>query len=87
MQAYQEELEAGRRHIGELIRGLAVRLVSVQVSKKDQHRLQDLRKFWPMPWDAPDKEAEIVKKLESLTDEERQQEANRLLEKIGWNEQ
>lgn len=86
MDAYQKELEASRRHIGELMRGLCVRLVGVQVSRSDQRKLNDLRKFWPMPWDKPDCEAEIVRKLEALPDDERAKEANRLLEKFGWNE-
>lgn len=84
MQAYQEELEAGRQHIGELVRGATARLFNLQVKKKDQ--ITDVRKFWPMPWDNLKTEAEIVKELSQLTDAQRKEEVNRLLKNIGWNE-
>lgn len=81
---YQEDKAADRRHLGELIRGAALRLWNIQVSKRS--RILDARKFWPMPWDEISGEDAAVKAIKEMTDEERRKSARRLLKKFGWNE-
>ena len=84
LRAYRDEKNADRRHVGELVRGAALRLFNLQIRKKD--RITDPRKFWKMPWDEEieDKETRIVRELNALSDEERFDKASSLLEKIGW---
>ena len=82
VEAHYKEVEADRRHVGELVRGAALRLFNINLKRGDQ--IRDPRKFWPMPWD---EEAEAVKEtggLESMTEEERTASARSLLERIGW---
>ena len=80
--AHYKEVEAERRHIGELVRGAALRLFNINLKRKDQ--IRDPRKFWEMPWDEPSEEEEQVKALEKMTDEQRAASARSLLQKIGW---
>lgn len=77
--AHNKEKEADRRHGGELARGVALRLFNLQVEKKS--RIADPAKFWPMPWDDLH-EDEGLKRLESMTQEERTEEALRFLDRI-----
>jgi hypothetical protein len=79
MDAHNKEKEADRRHGGELARGVALRLFNLQVDKKS--RISDPAEFWPMPWDEP-KVDEELERLESMTNEEKSEEARRFLERI-----
>ena len=80
--AHQREVEAERRHMGELVRGAALRLFNINLKKTDQ--IRDPRKFWEMPWDEPSGEEEQTRALEQMTDEERTASVRSLLQKIGW---
>lgn len=83
LEAHYKEVEAERRHVGELVRGAALRLFNINLKKSDQ--IRDPRKFWPMPWDDEVLEAEeVTRELEAMTDEQRTASAKALLEKIGW---
>lgn len=80
--AYREEKDADRRHIGELVRGAAFVLTNIQLKKKD--RFKDPAKFWPMPWDDSRTEQDEVNRLNSLSDEERNAEAAKFLKKVKF---
>lgn len=82
MDAFRKEAEGGRIHTGNLVRGLCIRIVNLLVSKKD--RITDDRKYWPMPWDAPDVNDadEVARKLSGLSDEERQAKVNEFLSRL-----
>lgn len=82
MDAYNKEKEADRRHMGELVRGAALRLYNTQVMQND--RVTDPVKFWRMPWDdiaTADEELEI---FENMTDEQRAASARNFINKVGW---
>ncbi|MBR4133105.1 MAG: hypothetical protein IKU04_01080 [Bacteroidales bacterium] len=83
MDAFRNEAEGGRIHMGNLVRGLCIRVVNLFVAKKD--RVNDERKFWPMPWDEPDEDDAVVvaKKLSKMSNEERQAKINDFLSKVG----
>lgn len=81
MNAYNKEKEADRRHIGELARGVALRLFNVQVAQKS--RISDAALFWPMPWDEI-KVDDGLERLEAMTDEERAEEVQKFLKKVNW---
>lgn len=81
MDAHSREKEADRRHMGELARGVAIRLFNIGVDKKS--RFTDPAKFWPMPWDEI-KVDEELERLESMTNDEKADEAQRFLKRIGW---
>lgn len=85
MQAYQEEREADRRHMGELVRGATLRLFNLQVRPQD--RMTDPAKFWRMPWDKEviDENAEEIKKITGATDEERTEMAREFIGRLGWD--
>ena len=84
LRAYNEEVSADRRHLGELVRGATLRLWNLQVSPKS--RLTNARKFWPMPWDEElDGEFREIKRLENLGEEDTQKEIDKFLKKIGRN--
>jgi len=84
VEAHYKEVEAERRHIGELVRGAALRLFNINLRKQDQ--IRDPRKFWPMPWDDQVQETEeVTRELEAMTDEQRTASAKALLQKIGWD--
>lgn len=82
MDAFRKEAEGGRIHVGNLVRGLCIRVVNLFVSKKD--RIKDEREFWPMPWDEPDENdaAEVARRLSGLSNEERQEKVNDFLRKL-----
>lgn len=80
MDAYERKLSADRVHIGELVRGATLRVFNLLVSEK--HRIANPAKFWAMPWDDPDREANEIKRLEGLTEAEKQEEARKFLERI-----
>lgn len=83
LSAHNEEVLAGRRHIGELVRGATLRLFNTQVAKKSVER--NLAKFWPMPWDdqnAVGEQAEI-RRLENLDEAGRQEEVNKFLSRLN----
>ena len=83
LEAHYKEVEAERRHVGELVRGAALRLFNINLKKSDQ--IRDPRKFWPMPWDDVVEDGdEAVRELESLSDEERDARAAAFLKNIGW---
>ena len=83
VEAHYREVEADRRHVGELVRGAALRLFNINLKKSDQ--IRDPRKFWPMPWDDEVQQAdEVIRELDAMTDEQRTASAKALLEKIGW---
>ena len=84
LRAYNEQVSADRRHLGELVRGAALRLWNLQVAPKS--RITDVRKFWSMPWDEDqDGERREIKRLENLSEEETQKEVDKFLKKIGKN--
>jgi len=80
MDAYEQKVLADRRHIGELVRGASLRLFNIQLDPR--HRITDATKFWPMPWDDPDREANELKRLEDLTEAEKQVEVDRFLKRV-----
>lgn len=80
LQAYRDEKTADRMHIGELIRGAALRLWNLQVKPKS--RIKDPVKFWQMPWDDITSEADEIARLTTMTDAQRQQEVDKFLSKI-----
>ena len=86
--AYADEKAADRRHMGELVRGAALRLCNLQLPRN--HKIADPRKFWAMPWDEAleTKEEEDNKRelerLDHLSDAERHATAQAFLQKIGW---
>ena len=81
MDAFRKEAEAGRMHVGNLARGLGIRIWNLLVSKKD--RAKDERKWWPMPWDEPDDTSQdAARELAAMSDEERQATVNEFLSKI-----
>lgn len=82
MDAHNQEKEADRRHIGELVRGATLRLFNLQIAKKD--RIADPAKFWRMPWDEITTKDEELERFEAMTDEERAENAKEFLNKIGW---
>lgn len=86
MDAYSEERDAERRHLGELVRGATLRLWNLQVRKQD--RITDLDKFWRMPWDEEklsfDQE---VKNIQALDAEERDKLAQDFLKRTGHGKQ
>ena len=81
MNAYNDEVTAQRRHLGELTRGATLRLWNLQVEKND--RIDDARKFWPMPWDDPIDDDSEIKRLASLSEEETQKEVDKFYSRIN----
>lgn len=81
MNAYNAEVTAQRRHLGELVRGATIRLWNLQVDKK--YRIADVRKFWQMPWDEPIDDDSEIRRLASLSEEETQKEIEAFLAKIN----
>lgn len=82
LDAHSREKEADRRHMGELVRGAALRLFNLQLAKKD--RITDPVKFWPMPWDEIPQADEELARFEAMTDEEKVANARDFISKIGW---
>ena len=80
--AYREAKDADRRHIGELIRGAALRLFNLELKPKD--RIKDPKEFWRMPWDPED---DIEAEVNSWTKEERDRKAKEFLKRIGEDDE
>lgn len=82
MDAFRREAEGDRIHVGNLARGLCIRVVNLFVSKNK--KIRDAKKYWPMPWDEADKEdsASVAKKLSEMSDAERQVKVNEFLAKV-----
>lgn len=79
---HNEEKNADRRHIGELVRGAALRLWNLQVKKNC--RISEPSKFWAMPWDEEEHTTvEVAHRIKSLTDEERDKMAKEFIEKLN----
>ena len=82
MDAYWSEKRADRKHIGELVRGAALRLVNTQLKRPEKKA----EKFWAMPWDdTADAEAEELRRLSRLTQEEQDKEAELFMKRIKGN--
>lgn len=81
LRAYDSKVSADRRHLGELFRGATLRLWNMQVKKSD--RISDPVKFWPMPWDEPEKASQEIKRLASLSEEETQKEVEKFFAKVN----
>lgn len=81
MDAHSKEKEADRRHMGELARGASLRIFNALVSASS--RITEPEQFWRMPWDEV-KIDEGMEYLQSLTQEERAEEAREFIKKIGW---
>lgn len=76
MKAYRDEKTADRKHLGELTRGLAARVVNLFV-KKPVKKVED---FWPMPWDEKNTADDIAAGLKAMSREERLELARRYKE-------
>jgi hypothetical protein len=81
MDAHSKEKEADRRHAGELARGASLRIFNALVTAKS--RIADPAEFWRMPWDEA-KIDEGLEYLQSLTQDERAEEAREFINRIGW---
>lgn len=81
--AHQDEKLADRRHLGELARGMAARILNPFV----KGAIKDVRKFWPMPWDEEEKAADDaeMRRIIEMSPEERQLEAQKFLQRITEN--
>ena len=81
----REEKDLDRRHIGELVRGAALRLFNLQVRKQD--RIRDPRKFWPMPWDDSKEERAqaAAEQLQGMSRGERRGAQAESLERIEYD--
>lgn len=82
MDAHGKEKEADRRHMGELVRGAALRLFNTQVAQKD--RITNPVEFWRMPWDDVPTKDEELERFNNMTDKERAESARNFLDKVGW---
>ena len=82
MDAHNKEKEADRMHVGELVRGAALRLFNLQLAQKD--RITDPAKFWRMPWDEISMADIEQQQFEQMTDNERAESARNFLDKVGW---
>lgn len=81
MDAHSKEKEADRRHAGELARGASLRIFNALVSAKS--RIEDPTDFWRMPWDEV-KVDEGLERLQSMSPQERAEEARAFIKSIGW---
>ena len=81
LSAYRKEKDMDRAHVGELVRGAALRLLNIQLAKQD--RYTDPAEFWPMPWDTGQDGEEGSP--ESMTPEQRERNARAFLKRINWN--
>jgi len=83
LEAHNEEKNADRRHIGELVRGATLRLRNLQVDKR--YCITDPCKFWEMPWDErrEKSEADEIKRLSGLSPEQAQAEVNKFFERVS----
>lgn len=82
LDAWNRHTESERRHMGELVRGAALRLFNINLKRTDQ--IQDPRDFWRMPWDEETERDEAARELAAMTPEQRENSARDLLKRIGW---
>ena len=76
LRAYRDEKAADRRHLGELARGLGVRIVNLFVKKP----VRKVEAFWPMPWDGNTAD-DIAADLNTMSREEREALAREYIKK------
>lgn len=81
LQTYRKEKDADRRHQGELVRGMTLRIFNTLVDANS--RYSDPAQFWPMPWDPPTERDKELERLRNLTQEERNKEALKALKRLG----
>lgn len=67
LRSYQEQVNADRQHLGNLIRCATMMLINIQL--KPGSRFKTAQDFWPMPWDAPKEDPD--KAIKAMSDEER----------------
>lgn len=81
--AHNEEVDADRKHLGELVRGATLRMFNLQVAQKNRYK--DPAKFWPMPWDERKNttEKEEIHRLEHLDEAGQQEEVQKFLSRIS----
>jgi hypothetical protein len=79
--AYRDEKDADRRHLGELARGMAARLLNPFC----KGAIREVDRFWPMPWDDRAAFDAETRRLEALPADEKQMEARKFLERIGMS--
>lgn len=79
--AYRDEKDSDRRHIGELARGIAARILNPFC----KGAIKEIDRFWPMPWDDRVADDAETRRINALPLEERQLEARKFLESIGHN--
>lgn len=77
-----KEVEADRRHLGELVRGAALRLFNINLKRSDQ--IKDPRKFWRMPWDEPTRDEMEREDINGMSEEQREASVRNLIKIIGW---
>lgn len=77
--AYRDEKDADRRHIGELARGMAARILNPFC----KGAIKNVDQFWPMPWDERVADDAETRRINELPPEEKQLEARKFLERIG----
>ena len=77
--AYRDEKNADRRHVGELARGLAARILNPFV----KGAIKDVERFWTMPWDDRAADDAEMQRIINLPPEEKEMEARDFLKKIG----
>lgn len=82
IKAWQCDKQADRRHVAEVIRGVGIRLFNIQLKPEDQ--IHDPWKFMRFPWDEEENVDPEVKRLASLSDEERDKEAQAFMERIQF---
>lgn len=86
LQAHRQEKEEDRMHIGELVRGAVLRLYNSE--RQPSHQILNPSKFWRMPWDDPEEaEDNEIKRLTSLSDEDRKAEIEKFLKRIHGEQQ
>lgn len=80
MEAHRQEVDADRRHVGELIRGATLRLMNLQLT----HPVG--LEAWPMPWDEQSGSLEEeAMKIKHMAPEERDKNAKDFINRIGWD--
>ena len=79
--AYRDEKMADRRHMGELARGMAARILNPFC----KGAIKDVQRFWPMPWDEGKAYDAETRRINSLPEEEKQILAREFLDRIGYS--
>lgn len=81
LRAYNDKVSADRKHLGELVRGATLRLWNLQVARTS--RMTDPKRFWPMPWDEGGTDADEVRRLASLSEEDATKEAEKFFKRVN----